>query len=62
MDWLEEIPINCPQCGETFFIQIETAADSVVEMIEDCAVCCRPAVVRIATRSGEVLSVEVEVA
>jgi hypothetical protein len=62
MDWLEEIPIVCPQCGESFFIQIETAVDGIVEMIEDCAVCCRPALVRISTRAGEVYFLEVEVA
>jgi hypothetical protein len=62
MDWLEEIPIICPQCGESFFIQIETATDGSVEMIEDCAVCCRPALIRVHTRSGEVLSVDVEAA
>lgn len=60
MDWLEEILIQCPQCGEEFAIQIETAVDGCVEMIEDCAVCCRPALVKITTRSGEVLGLEIE--
>jgi phage terminase large subunit GpA-like protein len=56
MDWLEEILIQCPQCGEEFAIQIETAVDGVVEMIEDCAVCCRPALVTITTKKGELVS------
>ena len=51
--------IQCPQCGEEFAIQIETAEDGNVEMIEDCAVCCRPATVRITTEKGEVTSVDV---
>jgi len=62
MDWLEEILIQCPQCGEEFAIQIETAHDGTVVMIEDCAVCCRPATVRITTEDGEVTGVEVEAA
>ena len=62
MDWIEEILIPCPQCGEEFAIQIETAVDGMVEMIEDCAVCCRPALVRITTEAGEVMSVEIEAA
>jgi hypothetical protein len=62
MDWLEEILIECPQCGEEFAIQIETAVDGSVEMIEDCAVCCRPALVRITTSAGQMASVTVEVA
>ncbi|MEI6081034.1 MAG: CPXCG motif-containing cysteine-rich protein [Verrucomicrobiota bacterium] len=59
MSWLQEIMIQCPQCGEEFAIQIETAEDGIVEMIEDCAVCCRPATVRITTEKGEVTSVDV---
>ncbi len=59
MTWLEEILIQCPQCGEEFAIQIETAEDGSVELIEDCAVCCRPATVRITTEVGEVTAVDV---
>ena len=61
MDWLEEILIQCPQCGEEFAIQVETAVDGMVEMIEDCAVCCRPARVLITTKSGKVEHLEGEV-
>ena len=46
MDWMEDILIQCPQCGEDFAIQIETALDGSLQMIEDCAVCCRPALIR----------------
>ena len=52
MDWVEEILIECPQCGESFAIQIETASEGSVEMIEDCAVCCRPATVIVTTKEG----------
>lgn len=62
MDWIEEILVECPQCGESFAIQVETDADRVVEMIEDCAVCCRPAAISVTTRAGEVNSVTVEAA
>jgi hypothetical protein len=62
MDWLEEILVDCPQCGESFAIQIETAVSGMIEIIEDCAVCCRPATVRITTEEGEVTGVEVEAA
>lgn len=60
MDWLEEILIECPQCGESFAIQIEAAEEGTVEMIEDCAVCCRPAAVSITVKEGEVTCVTVE--
>jgi len=38
---------------------VETAEDGIVEMIEDCAVCCRPATVRITTEEGEITQVDV---
>jgi hypothetical protein len=60
MDWLEEILVQCPQCGEEFAIQVETAVAGCVEMIEDCAVCCRPALIRVTTAEGEVRGLEVE--
>ena len=62
VDWLEEILIACPQCGEQFAIQVETAVAGSVEMIEDCAVCCRPALVLVTTSAGEVRDVRVEAA
>jgi hypothetical protein len=62
VDWLEEILIDCPQCGESFAIQVETAVSGTVEMIEDCAVCCRPALVLVTTSAGEVRDVRVEAA
>jgi hypothetical protein len=62
MDWLEEILIDCPQCGEPFAIQVETAEPGAVEMIEDCAVCCRPALVTVTTAAGQVRDVRVEAA
>jgi len=62
MTWLEEILVQCPQCGEEFAIQVETAFPGCVEMIEDCAVCCRPATVRISTESGEITAMDVEAA
>ena len=62
MEWLEEILIPCPQCGEDFAISVETASDGTVEIIEDCAVCCRPATVRVTTESAQITAVVVEAA
>ncbi|MEX1119759.1 MAG: CPXCG motif-containing cysteine-rich protein [Terrimicrobiaceae bacterium] len=49
----------CPQCGEEFAIQVSTQGGSL-DLIEDCAVCCRPMTVSIRCRPGEILSVCVE--
>lgn len=38
---LDEMPIECPYCGETFETLVDCAAGSQ-RYIEDCPVCCRP--------------------
>jgi phage terminase large subunit GpA-like protein len=61
MDIVEEIGVECPHCGEEFFIEVETTT-AVVGMIEDCAVCCRPVNVRVRCEPGVVVSVEISAA
>ncbi|MFV8783460.1 CPXCG motif-containing cysteine-rich protein [Microbulbifer sp. SA54] len=41
MDRVEEFSDQCPYCGETILLLIDTSAGSQ-HYIEDCAVCCRP--------------------
>lgn len=41
MDKVEEFSDQCPYCGETILLLIDTSAGSQ-HYIEDCAVCCRP--------------------
>lgn len=43
----EEIFIQCPYCGESIAIEPEPS-DEKIEYIEDCHVCCKPIVIRIA--------------
>ena len=62
MNWVQDISIPCRQCGEEFSIQIETVAHGKVEIIEDCAVCCRPMLFRVTLEDGEVLDVEIQAA
>ncbi|WP_043320629.1 CPXCG motif-containing cysteine-rich protein [Microbulbifer sp. HZ11] len=38
---VEEFHGQCPYCGETILMLIDTSAGSR-HYIEDCAVCCRP--------------------
>lgn len=46
----ELLPISCPYCAETLYIEPEPT-DEPVEYIEDCHVCCRP--IRIKIRYSE---------
>lgn len=47
MNILNENMINCPYCGEVIDILIDCSVDQQ-EYIEDCHVCCRPMVVKVA--------------
>jgi hypothetical protein len=61
MDIVEEIDIACPQCGETFFIEVETT-NPRWQSIEDCAVCCRPMTITVQCEPGAVVDVRVDAA
>ena len=38
---LETHPVQCPYCGESIEVDVETLNESQ-SFIEDCTVCCRP--------------------
>jgi hypothetical protein len=54
VDLLVETEIECPHCGETFPLQIDTSQCDQ-SFIEDCTVCCRPIPLRIRSRPGEIV-------
>jgi len=41
MQTVDEFSDQCPYCGETILLIIDTSAGSQ-HYIEDCSVCCRP--------------------
>lgn len=51
----------CPVCGEENEIEVDCSAGLKQRYVEDCSVCCRPAVLTVAVevRSG-IVSVEAE--
>jgi hypothetical protein len=51
---IQEYQITCPYCWEIYPLWLEVE-DSVVELIEDCQVCCHPIQLRMETaKDGEV--------
>ena len=50
--------IQCPFCGQTFELVIDTSIDSQ-QLTIDCEICCRPFEVVAECEPGEILSVEV---
>jgi hypothetical protein len=57
MNFVVEVEIECPYCGEVFTSAVDTSQGSS-STIEDCTVCCRPIALRYECEAGEVLSVE----
>jgi len=53
MHELHEVDVDCPYCGESIGLLVDTSAGPQ-EYVEDCAVCCRPMTVRLTVdRDGE---------
>lgn len=56
---LEFVDVHCPACGEPLELAIDTSAGSQA-YVEDCQVCCRPMLVRVAIGDDGVPDVSVE--
>ena len=51
-------PIQCPFCGQSFDLAIDTSIASQ-RFTTDCEVCCRPFEVIVECEPGEILSLDV---
>jgi transcription elongation factor Elf1 len=51
--------IECPFCGQSFDLAIDTSAGNQ-RFVTDCEICCRPFSVHVECEPGEVLSLAVE--
>ena len=58
MNYVVDAEIECPYCGESFTISVDTSQGDY-SMIEDCTVCCRPMSIELQCTPGEVIGVEV---
>lgn len=54
----DEASIECPFCGETFTVVVDTSIDAQT-YVEDCYVCCRPIELTVVCDAGAVVSVGV---
>lgn len=51
---------RCPYCGEINEIGLDPGSGSLQEYIEDCQICCRPWLVRVAYRADGGADVSLE--
>lgn len=56
---VEEVLVDCPGCGETCALDVDTTAGAEQSYFEDCPVCCRPMEVFVRCRAGVILSISV---
>jgi Cysteine-rich CPXCG len=54
----DALSLGCPHCGESFSIAFDLSEGSA-EFTVDCEVCCRPMVVTVQVRNGEIESLDV---
>lgn len=54
----DQVAVQCPYCGEV--VELWVDAETAGEMVEDCAVCCRPWTVRVGRDRDGALEVTVE--
>jgi len=50
--------VQCPFCGQTFEIVVDTSGGSQQFTI-DCEICCRPFEIAVECRPGEILRLEI---
>lgn len=60
MSPLEPITVQCPSCWEEIEVTVDTSAASQT-YVEDCQVCCRPMVIRVEIKAGEIVSVNADI-
>jgi hypothetical protein len=58
LNQLAEKAIECPYCGETIEVLIDSA-DVDQQYIEDCQVCCKPIIFLVSERGNGELEVRV---
>jgi transcription elongation factor Elf1 len=54
----ESEKIQCPFCGQTFALEVDTTQAEQVFTV-DCEICCRPMEVSVHCEDGEVLDLDV---
>jgi hypothetical protein len=55
-----EAEVTCPYCGEVVTIALDPGSGTEQEYVEDCQVCCRPWMVRVAYQEDGAALVELE--
>jgi hypothetical protein len=58
-DLAEAAVVSCPYCGAEVDLLIDAGGGPIQEYVEDCEVCCRPWLVRVALRGDGGADVDV---
>ena len=58
MNYIVDVEVECPYCGELFPITVDTSQGPHT-MIEDCTICCRPISIILECEPGEVTGTDI---
>lgn len=58
MDNQEEQFFNCPACAGRISVLIDFCGEGKQEYVSDCEVCCRPIVVSVSLKNGQIVHFE----
>lgn len=56
---IEEIVVDCPTCGESIALDVDTTGGVEQSYVEDCSVCCRPMEVLVRCAPGRIVAISV---
>ena len=59
---MEETPVDCLSCGNSFTLSVDTTGGRDRSYVEDCPACGRSVAVRVQCPEGDVISVEIAAA
>lgn len=57
MNYLQEVSIQCPYCGESITV-VADISDADQSYVEDCEVCCRPITLKLSVSGSKEISIE----
>lgn len=57
MNLLVDTTVQCPHCGESWSLRVDTSLGAY-STVEDCTVCCRPIEFSFECEPGEVFAAE----
>ncbi len=50
----------CPYCGSDNLLTVDFPSSSAQNFVQDCEVCCKPILIQLVSRNGEILELRIQ--